>query len=98
MLRLARPVDDATHDRDAHRLDTRVPQPPLGHSLTDVTLDVLGHVLEECRRGPSATGTRGDLRRKAAKPERLQDLLRDRNFFGAVTVRARRQRNANRVT
>ena len=97
VLRLAGPVHDAAHHGDAQLLDARVALAPDGHLLAKVGLNVLGHVLKERRGRSAATGTRGHLRREAAQPERLKDLLRDEHLFGAIAVRTRRQRNANRV-
>src|SRR5690242_9127819 len=97
MLRLARTVHHTSHDRHLELLDSRIALPPLRHLLTDVALDVLGHVLEERRCRASASWARRDLRREAAEPERLENLLSDEHFFGAVAIRLRRQRHADRV-
>ena len=70
---------------------------PDRHLLAQVRLDVLRHVLEERRRRAAASRARRHLRREAAQPERLEDLLRDEHFFGAVAVRLRRERDADRV-
>src|SRR5690606_2885075 len=97
VLRLARAVDDAAHDRDAQLLDARVARAPLRHALADVALDLLGHLLEE-RAGRAAAARAGrDLRREAADLERLEDLLRDADLFRAVAAGPRRERDADRV-
>src|SRR5262249_5103195 len=62
-----------------------------------VGLDVFGHFLEERRGRTPAPRTRRDLWREAADAERLQDLLRDHDFFRAIAVRLRRERDANCV-
>ena len=70
-----------------HLLDARVSRPPHRHLLAQVGLDVLRHLLEEGgRRAPAARACR-HLRREAAQPQRLQDLLRDEHLLGAVAVR-----------
>src|SRR6185436_3381526 len=53
--------------------------------------------LKEGRRRAAAPRTRRDLRRETAQPERLKDLLRDEDLFGAVAVRLWRERYANGV-
>src|SRR5207249_11207218 len=45
-LRFARPVDDASHDRQRHRLDALVRRLPLGHLVADVSLDPFGQLLK----------------------------------------------------
>src|SRR3990172_1789176 len=47
MLRFAGAVDDAAHDRDGQVLDAGMRLPPLGHPVTEVGLDPLGHRSEE---------------------------------------------------
>src|SRR5688572_27553356 len=58
VLRLARPVDDAAHDRDAQLLDARMRLTPPRHLLDEVSLDVAGHLLEERRGGPTTAWAR----------------------------------------
>ena len=48
-------------------------------------------------RRAAAAGARRHLRREAAQPERLQNLLRDEHFLRAIAAGPRRQRNADRV-
>src|SRR5207253_6698174 len=67
VLRLTRPVDDATHDGDAHLFHAWVPLAPQRHLLTNVGLDIFGHMLEEGGRRSSAARTRRDLGREAAQ-------------------------------
>ncbi len=67
------------------------------HLLAQVALDLLGHLLKEGAGGAAAAGTRGDLRGEAANAHRLQNLLRDRDLFGAIAVRRGRERDANGV-
>src|SRR5690606_6524403 len=97
VLRLARAVDHAAHDRDAQLLHARVARPPVGHALADVALDLLGHLLEERAGRPAAARAGRDLRRDAADLERLEDLLRDTHLFRAVAAGPRRERDADRV-
>ena len=70
---------------------------PRRHLLAQVGLNLLRHLLEEGAGGAAAAGAGRDLRREAANAHRLQNLLRDPDFFGAVAARRGRQRNANRV-
>src|SRR5690606_19504666 len=86
VLRLARAVDHAAHDRDAQLLHARVAHAPLRQALPDVALDLLGHLLEERAGRPAAARARRDLRREAADLERLEDLLRDAHLFRAVAA------------
>jgi hypothetical protein len=67
VLRLTRPVDDASHHGYPQFLDARVRRAPVRHLLLQVLLDVLGHLLEEGRGGAPAAGTGGDLRGKVAQ-------------------------------
>ena len=89
VLRLARAVHDAAHDRDLHLLDAGVALAPHRHLLAQVVLDLLGHLLEEGAGGAAAAGAAGHLRREAAQAERLEDLLRDLDLLGAVAARRR---------
>ena len=89
VLRFAGAVDHAAHHRDLHLFDADVVAFPCRHLLAQVGLNLLGHFLEEGAGGAAAAGAGGDLRGEAANAERLQNLLRDADFFGAVAVRAR---------
>ena len=86
VLRFAGAVDHAAHHGDFHFFDARVAVFPDGHLLAQVGLDLLGHFLEEGAGGASAAGAGGDLRGEAANAERLQNLLADADFFGAVAA------------
>src|SRR5215207_2312425 len=97
MLRLPGPVDDTPHDGHAHLFDAGVTVAPCRHLLAEVVLNVLRHLLEEGGRGAPASGTGGHLRRKVAQSEGLKNLLRDLHLLGAITVRSRGERYANRV-
>ena len=70
---------------------------PHRHLLAQVVLDLIRHILEERAGGPATTGARGHLRREAAQFERLQNLLGNEYFFGAVAVRQWRERGTNRI-
>ena len=89
VLRLARAVHDAAHDRDAHLLDARVGLPPLRHPVLQVPLDLLGHLLEERRRRPAAAGAGADLGQERAQAHRLEDLLGDLDLALAAGARLR---------
>ena len=97
MLGFAGAVDDAAHDGELEFFDTGIKLAPFGHRRAQVALDLLGELLEIRARRAAATGTTRDLRHEAADRERLQNLLRGLDFFGAVAVGLRRQRDANRV-
>ena len=84
MLRLPWPVDHTAHHRNLEVLNPRVQRTPLGQACLEVGLNLLGHLLEEGARCPSASRTRGHLRREGAKTERLQNLLRDFNLKRAI--------------
>jgi hypothetical protein len=96
-LRFAGPVHDTAHDGHVHVLDAGVAGPPEGHLLAQVSLDLVGELLEEGAGGAPAAGTRGDHRRERAQPHGLQDLLRDDDFLRAISTRRRRERDADRV-
>ena len=70
---------------------------PDRHLFAQIGLDLVRHVLEEGAGGAAATGAGGDLRSEAAEFERLQNLLADDDFFGAVAVREAGQRGADGV-
>src|SRR3989441_13170274 len=53
--------------------------------------------LEERRRRAPAARAGGHLRREAPQPERLEHLLRDLHFLGAIAARPRRERHTDRV-
>src|SRR5713226_7855443 len=65
-LRLARPIDDAAHDGERHRLDAFVRRLPFGHLVADVALNPLGELLERAARRPAAAWACGDARRERA--------------------------------
>src|SRR5690606_34343675 len=67
VLALARPVDDAAHDRDPEVFDPRVLPAPFGHALLDVALHFFGQLLEVCAGGAAAAGAGGHLGRKGAQ-------------------------------
>jgi hypothetical protein len=52
--------------------------------IAQVGLNLLGHFLEEGAGGTAASGARRHLRGEAADPKRLQNLLSNPNFFGAI--------------
>src|SRR6266852_2186212 len=62
---------------------------PDGHLLAQVSLDLLGHFLEEGAGGAAASGAGGDLRGEAANAQRLQNLLRYPHFFCAISAGGR---------
>src|SRR5262249_40578890 len=53
-LRLARPVDDATHDGQRHLFDPLVRRLPFGHPVADVRLYPFGQLLKRRARRPTA--------------------------------------------
>ena len=67
------------------------------HLGAQISLDVVGELLEECARGAPAARACDDQRRERAQAHGLQDFLRDDDFARAVAVRLGRQRNADRV-
>src|SRR4029077_18378230 len=77
-------VYDAAHHSYFHFFDARVAFFPDRHLLAQVGLDLLGHFLKEGAGGAAAAGAGRDLRGEAANAERLQNLLRDTDLFGAV--------------
>ena len=85
------------HDRDFHLFDAGVVSLPNRHLVAQISLNLLGHFLEEGAGGAAASGTSGNLRSKVADAERLQNLLRHTNFFRAIPTRSGSQRDANRV-
>src|SRR5438093_594055 len=97
VLRLSGSVDDTAHHRHPQFFRAGIAGLPRGPLLAQVCLNLLRHLLEECRRRAAAAGTSGHLGRKAPQSERLQDLLRDLHLFGAVSSGTRGERDANRV-
>src|SRR5207248_11786395 len=97
MFRFARAIYDASHHGNLHLFYAAISALPNRHLLAQIRLNLLGHFLEEGAGGASATWASGDLRGEAADAERLQNLLRNANLFGAVAARSWRQRNANRI-
>ena len=92
-------VDYASHDCDFHFFDAGIAVFPGGHLLAQVGLNLLGHFLEEGagKCSAAASGAGCDLRGEAANAERLQNLLCDTDFFGAVAAGGGRKRNANGI-
>ena len=97
MSRLSRPVDDATHDRKGHVLDTVILDPPFRHLRPDVLLHRLGELLKKRTGGAPATRAGSDHRRECTQAHRLQQFLGNDDFTRARFVRLGRQRNADRV-
>ena len=83
VLALARPVDDATHDRHFQPFDTGVLFSPNGHLLTQKIVDFLRQFLEGGAGGAAATGTGGDTGHKGAQPQGLQNFGGDQHLLGA---------------
>src|SRR5262249_60746541 len=77
MLRFARTVDDAAHDRDVERLDARIALLPFRHRCVDKALDVAREFLERGRGGAPAARAGRDQRHEGAEPHGLQQFLRD---------------------
>src|SRR5262245_24433499 len=71
--------------------------PPDRHLFPEVSLNLLGHLLEERAGGAPAAWARRNLRGKRAQFERLENLLANNDFFGTVPVGSGSQRDANRV-
>ena len=97
MFGFARAVYDASHNGDFHFFNADVFFLPQRHLLTQIVLDIVGHFLEERAGGASTAGACGYLRAEAANFKRLQNLLGYENLFGAISVRHRRKRGANRI-
>ena len=97
VLRFARAIYHAPHNRDLHLFHAGVTLLPNGHLLAQIALDLLCHLLEEGARGASTAGAGSNLRREAADAHRLQNLLGDDHLFGAIAIGRRRERNANRI-
>ena len=97
VLRLARAVDDAAHDRHAQVLGARVGLAPDRHLLLEVGLDLLGHLLEERGRRAAASRTGRHLGQERAEPHRLEDLLGDLDLALARGAGVGRQRDPDRV-
>src|SRR6185437_4111284 len=94
MFGFAGAVDDAAHDGELELFDAGVLLLPLRHLLDEVALDAFGEFLEVGGSGAAAAGATGDLRHEAADGERLQDLLRAADLFGAVAAGGGRERDA----
>src|SRR5690606_9288487 len=83
--------------RDTQLFNTWMIQAPLHHSIRQMPLDILGHLLEEGRGGASASWTRCDLWCEMSDAERLQDLLRSLHLLGAIAARPGSERDTNGV-
>ncbi|MNT76954.1 hypothetical protein D3C72_2160190 [compost metagenome] len=90
-------INDATHDGDIERLDTRIFLTPDRHVLANIVLDILGKLLEDGGRGAPAAGTCRNDRNELTETHDLQQFLRHLHLAGAVAIRLRRQRNADRI-
>src|SRR6185312_15665797 len=97
MFGFARPVYHATHHSDFQIFDSWILVFPDRHTGAEIRLDLLRHLLEESAGSASAAGAGRDLRSKAADAHRLQNLLADKNFFCAVSVRSGCERYADRI-
>ena len=97
MLALAGAVHDTSHHGDPELRDAGARVAPHRHLVPQVVLDLLRHLLEERAGRPPATGTAGDLRQETPETERLQDLLRDAHFLGAIAARRGCQRDPDGV-
>ena len=97
MLRFPGSVDDATHDGDLHHFNSRIDRFPGGHLLTQIALDLIGHVLEVSGSGAATARAGNDLRRKGANFKGLQDLLADEHFLSAVAIGQWSERSADRI-
>src|SRR6476659_5375297 len=97
MFGFAGAIHYATHHSNFQLFDPRILVSPDRHAGAEVALNLLRHFLEESACSASATGTGRNLRSEAANPQRLQNLLADKNFFSAVAVGGRRERHANGI-
>ena len=88
VLRFARAVDDAAHDRDPEVLGARMRLAPDRHLLLEIALDLLGHLLEEGRGRPATARAGRDLGQERAQAHRLEDLLGDLDLALAAARRA----------
>src|SRR5258706_10611054 len=98
VLRLSRSVHDTPHHGNLHLYHAGVLLAPRRHLFAQIGLNVLRHVLKERRRSAATSRTRRDLRIEALKLERLKNLLRDADLFGAIPAWTRCQRHTNRVS
>ena len=89
MFGFAGTVHHASHHGDFHFFNPRVALLPRRHLFPQVRLDLLGHFLEESAGGASTAGAGGDLWSETADSERLQNLLRDADFFSAIAAGGR---------
>ena len=96
-LRLARAVDDATHDSQGEGLDPFTLPLPVRHPFANVILRSLGQLLERRTRRPPAAGACGNAGRERPQPQRLQYLARGVDFFAPIAARLRRERYADGV-
>jgi hypothetical protein len=90
-LRLARPVDDATHDSEGQGFNARVLLLPHRHLLADVLLRALGELLERRARRASTSGTGRDTRCERSQAQRLQQLAGGIDFVAAIAAGPWRQ-------
>ena len=86
MLRLAWSVHHASHYREFHLLDAWILFLPCRHAGAEIALNLLGHLLEESGSCSSAAWAGCNLRREAADPEGLQNLLCYQDLFAAVAI------------
>src|ERR1035438_6801648 len=98
MLGFAWAVDDAAHDGEFQFFHAGILLAPLGHRAAEITLYLLGQLLEVSRSGAAAPWAACNLRHDAADGERLQNLLSGLNFFGTVAVGFGGERDANGVS
>src|SRR5262245_11720058 len=97
MLRFAGAIHDAAHHGNLELLDPTIALLPNRHLLSQIVLNLIRHVLEKHAGGAPAAWTSSHLRHEAANSERLEDLLGDSNFLGAISVWKWRERDANGI-
>src|ERR1035441_6121305 len=97
VLRFPWTIHHTSHHRDLHLLDPGVSLFPDRHLLTQVSLNLLCHLLEERAGCAPAARTCRYLRRETSNAQRLQNLLRHSNFFSTISPRRRSKRNPDRV-
>src|SRR5262245_54516048 len=91
VLRFARSIDDAAHDRNVETLNSRITGLPRRHLVANEILNLAREFLKRGGGGAPAARTRGDQRNKHAKAHGLQQFLGDLHLERAIAVGLRRQ-------
>src|SRR5438046_172494 len=97
MLRLTRAIHDTSHYGNLKLFDTMVALLPSRHLLSQISLNLVGHILEKRIGGAPAARASCHLGHEAANSQRLEDLLGNSHLFGAIAVWKRREGDADRI-